>query len=70
MLYMQRLATAEELKLRECRQLTQEDQAINARWWRIHLDQLMDEHLVQRRMETAQRRGITFPQLAIRRGYA
>jgi len=70
MLNIYRLATQAELKVRECRQLTEEDQAINARWWRTHLDQLMDEHLMQRRMETAQRRDITFAQLAIRRGYA
>ena len=70
MLNIYRLATQAELKVRECRQLTEEDQSINARWSRIHLDQLMDEHLISRRQDTASRRGITFAKLAIRRGYA
>ena len=70
MLNIYRLATQAELKVRECRQLTEEDQSINARWSRIHLDQLIDEHLIGRRQDTASRRGITFPRLAIRRGYA
>ena len=70
MLNIYRLATQAELKVRECRQLTPEDAAINARWSRIHLDQLMDEHLISRRQDTASRRGVTFAQLVIRRGYA
>ena len=70
MLNIYRLATQAELKVRECRQLTEEDEANNSRWSRIHLDQLVDENLVKRRRDTANRRDITFPQLAIRRGYA
>ena len=70
MLNIYRLATQAELKVRECRQLTEEDEAINSRWSRIHLDQLVDENSVHRRRDTASRRGITFTKLAIRRGYA
>ena len=70
MLNIYRLATQAELKVRECRQFTPEDAAINGRWWRTHLDQLMDEHLIRRQQDTASRRGITFAKLAIRRGYA
>jgi hypothetical protein len=67
---MQRLATAEELKLRECRQLTQEDQAINARWPRSHVDALVEENAISLRTDMLQRREISFAQLCIRRGYA